>query len=327
MTVDNKNMLDQLSAAFKDITTTNKLGASILQPAYFNKYVLAATRDKTILSEARLVKMTASVQNIDRVGFSGRILEKAVENVEGTTKTPDFAQEKLTAEEFIATVGITDKALRRSIEGTSFNDTLISMMGQQAGEDWETLAVGGAKTKYTTGSLLKSQDGWIEKSTNKIYGTGTGKDFDKAGKVTDMLKAMLKAYPRNYLKNRSNLRYYLNSDQFDTYIDEVGERPTVAGDDAISNNVARPYKGIPVREAPVLNDSEILDTVNGYGNVAMLQNPNNMCFGIFYKVTIEPDRIPKLRRTDYILTQETDQGYENPNVSVIALADVTKPTG
>ena len=136
---------------------------------------------------------------------------------------------------------------------------------------------------------------------------------------------MLKAYPRNYLKNRSNLRFYLNSDQFDTYIDEVGERPTVAGDDAISNNVARPYKGIPVREASVLNDSEILDTTNGYGNVSMLQDINNITFGIFYNVTIEPDRIPKLRRTDYVLTQETDQGYENPAVNVIALSDQTKP--
>lgn len=325
MTADNTNMLNQLSAAFKDITTTDKLGASILQPAYYNKYVLAATRDKTILSEARLIKMTAQVQNIDRVGFSGRILEKAVENQEGTTKTPDFAQEQLKAEEFIATVGITDKSLRRNVEGTSFNTTLVSMMGQQAGEDWESLAVGGDKDKYTTGSLLKSQDGWIKKSANKIYGTGTGKAFDKAGKVTDMMKVMLKSYPRNYLKNRSNLRFYLNSDQFDTYIDEVGERPTVAGDDAISNNVARPYKGVPVREASVLNDSEILDTTNGYGNVSMLQDIRNLAFGIFYNVTIEPDRIPKLRRTDYVLTQETDQGYENPAVNVVALSDQTKP--
>lgn len=325
MTQDNVDMLNQLSGAFKDITTTTSLGTSVLQPAYFNKYVKAATEPRTILGEARLVEMTAQVQNIDRVGFSGRILEKAVENTEGSTNTPAFAQEQLTAEEFIATVGITDKSLRRNIAKQAFNITLVSMMGDQAGQDWEELAVWGDKGKYATGNLLKSQNGWIEKCTNKIYGTGTGKAFDKAGTVTDMLKAMLSAYPRKYITLRNNLRFYLNSTHFDTYIDEVGERPTISGDDAISNNVARPYKGIPVREAGTLNSEDGLDIVGGYGRVAMLQNPNNMAAGIFHKVTIEPDRIPKLRRTDYVLTQETDQGYENPAVGVVALSDQTKP--
>jgi hypothetical protein len=42
-------------------------------------------------------------------------------------------------------------------------------------------------------------------------------------------------------------------------------------------------------------------------------------------VTIEADRMPKLRRTDWVLTQETDQNYENPAANVVALADQTKP--
>jgi len=57
----------------------------------------------------------------------------------------------------------------------------------------------------------------------------------------------------------------------------------------------------------------------------MLQNPNNMVLGIFFEVTIEADRMPKLRRTDWVLTQETDQNYENPAANVVALADQTKP--
>ena len=286
-------MLEQISAAFKDITTVNTLGASVLQPGYFNKYVKAATRDKSILSEARIVQMTAQVQNIDSVVFGRKILQKVTENEEDTVNNPTFSQEILTAEEFGATVGITDKSLRRNIEGKDFNTTLVEMIGTQAGEDWESLAVGGDKLKYEEGSVMGTQDGWIKKSTNKIYGTGTGKLFDKSKTVTEMMAAMLKAHPRNYLKNRANLRYYLNSDFFTAYLNEVGERPTLVGDEAVGNAVARPYMGIPVREAPVLNDEEILDTSDGYGNVAMLQNPNNMVSGIFYKVTIEPDRVPK----------------------------------
>lgn len=325
MAMSNGDMLARISAAFKDITTTTTLGASVLQPAYFNKYVQAATRDKTILSEARLIQMTAQVQNIDRVEFGKKILQKVAEGEEDTAQKPTFKQEQLMAEEFGAKVGITDKAMRRNIEGKNFNTTLVQMIGSKAGEDWESLAVGGDTDKYAEESVMKTQDGWIKKSTNKIYGTGTGKAFDKNKTVTDMMRAMLKAHPRNYLKNRANLRFYLNSDHFDGYLDEVGERPTLVGDEAVGNNVARPFKGIPVREAAVLNDEEILDTEDGYGNVAMLQNPNNMVLGIFFEVTIEADRMPKLRRTDWVLTQETDQNYENPAANVVALADQTKP--
>jgi hypothetical protein len=145
--------------------------------------------------------------------------------------------------------------------------------------------------------------------------------------IDALMKQMLATYPKNYLKNRANLRFYLPSDLFDDYIDAVGQRATVVGDDATGKNIARPYKGIPVVEAPVLNDAEGTNTTKGYGKVAMLMDPNNMCYGIFHEVGIEPDRQPKLRKTDYVFSAESGQGFENPNVGVVALYDMTKPSG
>lgn len=324
---DNSELLNDLSTAFKDITVST-FGSSILQPEYFNKFVLEATKDQTILKDARLIRMNSHVVNIDRIGFSGRVLEKGVENQAPTGSEPTPHQEQLIAEEYVALAKITDQSLRRNIERQAFANTLVSMMGAKIGEDWEALAVWGDKSKYLSSSLLKKQDGWIKKANTKLYGTGTGKDFtapSSTATVTDMLSAMLKEYPREYLKNRSNLRFYLNSEYFDMYIDEVGQRPTLVGDDAMGKNIARPYKGIPVIEAPVLNDTEGTDTNNGYGNVAMLCDPDNLVYGIFHEVTTEPEREAKLRRTDYVMGLEIDQNFENPNVGVVALADQTKP--
>lgn len=318
-------MVENPTESIKSITVSD-LSYSVLQPQYFNQFVQEATRDQTILAEARRIVMTSHVTNIDRTGFSNRIMEVATEAVAPTGINPGFNQEQLTAQEFVGMVGITDNALRRNIEKEGFQSTLISMASAKWGEDWESLAVFGDTDKFNTGDLLAAQDGWIKKATNKLYGTGEGKDFDAStATVSDVFKAMLAKYPKNYLKNRTNLRFYVGSDLFDDYIDEVGQRATVVGDDATGNNIARPYKGIPVVEAGVLNDTEGTDATDGWGNVCMLMDPNNMVYGIFHEVGIEPERQAKLRKTDYVFSAESDQGFENPNVGVVALFDATKP--
>lgn len=317
-------MLNELTQTAMKSITVSDLSTSVLQPQYFNQFVQEATTQQTILSEARRIIMAAQVTKIDRTGFSERLMEEATEATAPDGTGPAFHQETLTAKEFIGMSGITDSALRRNIETKNFGSTLISMMSSKWGEDWEALAVFGDTTKYSEGNLLKAQDGWIKKATNKLYGTGNGKDYDASqDDVTDILSLMLKKYPKNYLKNRTNLRFYLDSEMFDAYIDEVGVRPTLAGDEAISKFIARPFKGVPVVEAPVLNDAEGT-AADGYGQVAMLQDPNNMVYGVFEQITMEPDRNPKLRTTDYVLTAETDQTYENPNVAVIACNELTK---
>lgn len=324
--MDNQEMLNELNqkTAFKDITISTDLGASVLQPNYRNEFIREATRDLSIFSEARRVLMVNNVENIDRTGFGERVMHKVGEKEEVKTTKPFTDQEKLIADEYAAGVGITDKALRRNIERQKYAQTLVQMLGQRFGEDWETFAVGSDKTKYSAGNLLKTGDGWIKKCTNKIYGKGTGKEFDGSKDVSEMLEAMLKSYPKNYLKQRSKLRFYLDGDYFNKYINEVGERPTIAGDEAVSKYVARPFKGVPVIEAPVLSDEDIVDPTDGWGPTNMLMDPNNMVYGVFHEVTMEPERKPALRLSNYYITCEVDQGFENPNVGVVAFPETTK---
>ena len=320
-------MIENPEESIKSITVSD-LSYGVLQPQFFNQFVREATRDQVILSEARRIVMDSQVVNIDRTGFSSRIMEVATEATAPTGANPAFNQEQLTAKEFVGMVGITDNALRRNLEKEGFQSTLISMASGKWGEDWESLAVFGDTTKANIGTLLKSQDGWIKKCSNKLYGYSTNKDFDgSTATPSDVFKKMLAKYPKNYLKNRTNLRFYVGSDLFDDYIDEVGQRATVVGDDATGQNIARPYKGIPVVEAPVLNDADGTHASKGWGaKIAMLMDPNNMVYGIFHEVGIEPERQAKLRKTDYVFSAESDQGFENPNVGVVALYGIEKPS-
>ena len=322
---DIQSIVNKVEESYKSMVIDN-FGASVLQPGYFDKYVEYATRDTSILVDARQIIMDQQVVNIDRTGFNGRILEPGRETEIPKRSKPEVRQERLVANELIADVAITDQALRRNIERGGYEDTLINMMATQAGADWESYAVLGNRGYLDKGNnteidpLLVEQNGWIAKCRNHLYSDDDEIQNAKEGReVQTMLRSMLKHYPQEYRGDRRNLVYYLDSDTFDDYIEEVGERPTIAGDEAITNYIARPYKGIEIREAPVLNEAR---DIEGLGTTAILVNPDNLVYGIYENVTIERDRNAKRRLTDFVLTMEVDQAFENPFLCVCAHPDV-----
>lgn len=317
----------------KAVTTISTLSTSVLQPQYFQQYIREATEPRTILNDARRIVMDSSTVNIDRIAFGSRILQQVAEgSAISTYSDPTPAQNQLIAEEFVALVGLTDQAARRTIEGRSnFESTLISMFADRAGQDWEELAVWGDTAKYTGSGdggnipVLHAQDGWIKRAGTgqHLYGTGAGKDFDYPNTgIVGALKACIDLYPKKYLNQPRDVTFYMGWDYFDLYVDEWGDRQTAAGDQAMETGVARPYKGMQVKYAPVLDSAA---GVAAYGAPILMSNPDNMVYGVFEDITLEPDRIPKQRQTDWVLAMETDQDFENETAFVACFPDATHP--
>lgn len=325
--MSNIDILAKLNQSIKAVTVST-LGSSVLQPEYFNQFVQEATQDLSILPEARLIPMDSDKVNIDRTGFGARVLQKVNENTEiSSASDPSFHQNQLVAEEFVAMAQLTDQSLRRNIEKANFEATLVSMLSQQAGVDWEEYAVFADSSLYTAPSVpvLHAGDGWIAKADDdqKIYGTGAGKAFDySANGVTGMFKEMVDTYPKKYFKQPAQHRIYCGWTDFDGYRDELASRETGLGDAALSQALELNYKGIPVKYAPVLDST---DGVTAMTRPAILVNPNNLVYGILEDITIEPDRIPKARRTDFVLGMEIDQHFENETAVVVAFPEGTKP--
>ena len=76
---------------------------------------------------------------------------------------------------------------------------------------------------------------------------------------------------------------------------------------------------------PIFNRSKSVEE-GAAGKVALLSHPNNMAWGVFHEVTIEPDRVPKDRRTDFVMTLEGDAGYEDENGAVAAFIEQESPS-
>lgn len=321
---DNQNLDYLTSMAMKTLVDVSQLGSSVLQPEYFNQYIQEATQNRSILSEARRVVMNTQVYNIDRVGFGSRIVQYVAENTEiSTSNAPTFSQNVLTAKEFVALTGISDNALRRALGQSGFESTLVSMFAEQAGIDWEEQAVFGDTGISAYDTVLKSQEGWIAQadSGQLLFDGGNGTDFDLSEDgYMAMFDAMIKAYPKEYFNQPSMLRLYCAWEEYDGFRSELAGRETGLGDAVLTSAGELTYKGIPVKYAPVLNSAE---GVEHMGRPCMLVNPDNLVYGVFEDITIERERLPKYRRTDFVLGMEIDQDFVNEKAVSIAFPDET----
>lgn len=339
MKFTNKDLLSAL--AVKQIITIDDLGKAVLQPTKFAAFVRAMQHKTVILDEARFIKMEAHIEDIDRIGFVGRILRSGTKYNPETGKwehrelktsefaKPQFATNQLIAKELQAVTGLRDSALRRNIERGNFETTLVDLFGEAAGRDMEEFAIlADTNISYTNDDVLSLTDGWIKLAANKVYGYHTGKDFDTSAAdwPENMFQVMIEALPKQFLQNETEWRIYTDWDVRDDYIDLLKARKTDLGDRAVveAAGLVPPFKGIKIQYVPMFNRSET-KAEGGVGRVALLSHPANMAWGVFHEVTVEPDRIPKDRRTDFVLTLEGDAHYEDENGAVAALIDQKKP--
>ena len=338
--MDNADILAMIDGAMKSITVED-LGKAVLSETHFAQFVQAMQAKTKILPEARFVQMDTQIVDIDRVGFMGRIMVSGI-NEDGTDKIlspneyakPQFDTNQLIAKEIQCVVGLKDRAARRNIEKEAFETTLVNMMGEAAGRDMEEYST-LADTNISAGSdlFLHLTDGWAKLAANAVYGVGLGKDFDPgksyvAGAIDNypenMFDAMIAALPKQYLEIRPDWRFYVPFSAQDAYANLLKLRGTALGDAAQTTANPIPYKGIPVVYCPVLERSAP-SISGGNGNICLLGHPDNMAWGVFHEVTVEPDRVPKSRRTDFVLTVECDVGYEDENAAVACFIDGTRP--
>jgi hypothetical protein len=125
--------------------------------------------------------------------------------------------------------------------------------------------------------------------------------------VEDMFEAMLNALPSEYIQDPSEWRFYVPWAVENDYRNKLKGRGTALGDDAQTSAKPLAYKGIPVKVSA--------NIPKGSG---LLTHPDNTVYGIYRDVKIEPDRIPKARKTDFVLSVRIDANYEDENGAVAA---------
>lgn len=325
------NSIVNQAAAYKSVFGTP--GKAILNPEQAGRFLRTATEQQLILKEASVFTMKSHTKNLDRIEIEGRVLTSGYD-IDGKTRAlsddekvgvTNF-QNQLVAKKLKTQAVIEDDELEDNLEGKAFANTLIDMTGEKIGYDMEAWAV-WANTSgitYAEDKLLNSTEGWLSKAGNKIYGEAGSHDadFDPADPES-LFKALIKALPKKYLRNRSQMRFYVPFEIEDAYRDIQADKPTAYGDATAQGYAPLQYRNIPIVNPDSLDDTQAIDLWDT--RAAMLQNPVNMQCGIWRQIGMEPDRNAQLEQTEYITTMRGDVHFNNQFAGVAAFLDAAKP--
>lgn len=318
MAFNNEQVLSQIvnpaeRAVFKSMREDMATGKALLNPEQLGMFLRAATLNQTVLKDATFDLLNSFEKQYVETGIEGRVLQpgykivnsKPVTNDNLTPAEVDFEPTILTTTKIKTMCSIEDDEKDDNIEKEQFEQTLLAMMGERAGEDLEVWALYGDTEEYAATNLLGTCDGWLKtakgqlKSQGVITAAGSGTaDFDPAtGTVEAIFDAAIYAMPLRF-RQRNRLKFYVPFEVEDAYRNLLKSRGTPLGDSTQTGYVPTlTYKGIPIVNCQSLDD-ELLRESMTTGNV-LLTNPEHLLYGIWKNMTIEPDRIVKHERTDY----------------------------
>jgi len=159
------DILAKIDAAIKSITSTGTLPGGLMNTKQRDRFVRMAQNNTVVLPAARFQLMEAFKEEINRIGFVGRILGPP--KTEGTAldpatdgKTPTERIINLESTEAQSIVRLTDKLLRRNIEKQNFESTLVDMIGERGGLDIEEWGING--DVGSSDPLFALNDGWLK---------------------------------------------------------------------------------------------------------------------------------------------------------------------
>lgn len=322
------NVVNQ-AAAYKSVFGTP--GKAMLNPEQAGRFLRTATEEQLILKDASVFTMKSHTKNLDRVDIEGRVLTSGYDAngvtralADGEKVSISNFQNQLVAKKLKTQAIIEDDELEDNLEGKAFANTLIDLTGQKIGYDSEVWGVWANPTEitYAEDKLLNSTHGWLSKSGNKIYGEGDDADFDPADPEA-LFKALIEATPKKYIRNRSQMRFYVPYEIEDAYRDILADRGTNLGDQTTTGYAQLAYRNIPVVNPDSLDDDAAIAL---WGTrAAMLADPKNLNMGIWRQLFMEPDRNAQLEQTEYVFTMRGDVHYTNQYAGATAFLDMENP--
>jgi hypothetical protein len=301
-------LLGRVATAFKAITTVG-LDESVLVPEKRDRFVLAMQTRAPMLSAVRRILMASFESHIDRLTYTQILDVPAAEGEEFTDDVdPATVTNKLIAVKARGRTNISDEAMRDNIEKADFENTLVDAIAAQAGVDLERLFVRGDVAGV--GTFLGLTDGWLVKAGNVVTGAaapGAGQ-FDQTD-PEDMFEQMALALDERFVDvaDRSQLTIWTTFTVENDYRDILRERGTDLGDLAQTQNRPLAYKGFPIRTTPAMPAGK-----------ALLSHLDNLVYGIWQEIGVEPERKASHDRTDFHVRVRADANYEDEDGAVAA---------
>lgn len=312
-TMDNRSILAKADLALADLTSA---GAA-LQPAVADTFMRLLIQESKFLPQITVVPMAAPTQRIDKIGISGRVLRGGTEATAltaGERVKPSFSNTELNAKLFKAEVRLNNEVLEDSIERKKLRQTIMQMLAEHIGKDIEDLAINGDTASADT--LLNKLDGLLKKATSHTVDGTLGATATSLKK--GVFKAMLKALPSEYLRNKNRYKFFTSISADIDYKDELAQRQTTLGDGHTIQDVRALYSGIPVEAIPMWSSYTVGTAPAVPSTDVLLADPKNAHMGIWRNITLETDKDISAGVLVIVATMRIDFNWAHEDAVVLA---------
>ncbi len=296
----NEQLVDVLKAT---VDTSSPGGLASPQDA---AAFIDLARDQTaVLSELRIETGIRTSFNLDSIALGEPVTVAGSEGVAppaADVTAPTRTRKVLQPKQVVAAFDVSFSFLRKNIEGESVNDTLNALFAKRFGKDMVMLAMGGNTTLPNgtrTEKLLRITDGVIRLALADAavhdYVIPANPSY-----TTQVFPAMVQALPKDYRDSREDLRFFVSADVYDAYADEIGSRPTTAGDAILVGSWERglSFKGIKL--IPVFGQPT---------NRIILTPRENIAIGFGNEMTVGRDIDNRARLLKVTIQADVDVNY------------------
>ena len=296
------------------IDTTGTAGLAAPQDA--ESFIDLSREQTSVLQEIRVETGIKTSYNLDSIALGEPVTVAGSEGIApaaADVTAPVRTRKILQPKEVVAAFDVSFSFLRKNIQGERVNDTLNMLFAKRFGKDMVMLLMGGDTTKPAdtrTNKLLRITDGVLKRALadGAVHAVVIPAS---PSYTTQVFPAMVTALPKDYRDDRSELRLFVSADVYDAYADEIGSRPTTAGDAILvgSWNQGLSYKGIKL--IPVFGQ----DT-----NKVVLTPKDNLALGFGQEMTVGRDLDNRERLLKVTITADVDVNYAVSDAIVLGAA-------
>ena len=308
----NRSIIEKADLAVSNLQASG----GYLNTEQSNTFIRMLIDQPSLINEIRTVPMNSPSMEINKIGFTNRILQVAP--TAGTAlasskrSKPVTDQVTLTSKKVMAEVHIPYDVLEDNIERGRLEDTIMSLITERVSTDLEELIIDGGTDG--TDDYLSLVDGVFTLSTSNVL------DFsDETDDVSKhIFKAGIVSMPNKYLRKRDAMRFYVSPNMELEYADSLADRATPLGDANIQRNMFNYAYGVPVKPVSLMPDAKYLFTF-----------PKNIIFGVQRDIMIESDRDIRTQVLIVVVTMRIDLAYEEEDAVVTASGlstDFNQPT-
>ncbi len=277
----NQNMspIQKADLALSDITS----GGGYLTAENARNFLLIMIKQAKLLQDCQVIPMKSHTHNLDKMRFTGDILNVAEESTElasGARSKPTLTRSTIIAKAFKGEVRLSDFDLEDQIEGAAFANSVQTAMAQILAQNIEKICL----LSDTTGSgtaPYKQFEGLFKLAATNVVDAGDT-NLNK-----DILRDMLRAMPQEFMSDRSKLMFYTSIAADIDYRDAFANRQTIGGDSFMSDYAPVYYNGVPLKTVPLFPENVGTST---HCTHVVLMDPKNFAVGIWRRLRIETDK-------------------------------------